>query len=215
MNETKIEINGKEYSFEYYDKFVEYYKDNGNNVEPNTRNWFLENLKPEDVIFDIGAHIGLYSILFSQKTNNVYSFEPTSTYDNLLLPNLEKNNITNVNTFKLGFGSKSGKINEKIYKIWGESPFEDEYDFDTIDEYVERTGIKPSIIKIDVDGFDYEVLKGGENYLRENSVTLCVEVAQLPLGTRGHTTNDLIEYLNGLGYNIKHIFDFENYIFQK
>ncbi len=39
MNEIKIEINGKEYSFEYYDKFVEYYKDNGNNVEPNTRNW--------------------------------------------------------------------------------------------------------------------------------------------------------------------------------
>ncbi len=182
MNEIKIEINGKEYSFEYYDKFVEYYKDNGNNVEPNTRNWFLENLKPEDVIFDIGAHIGLYSILFSQKTNNVYSFEPTSTYDNLLLPNLEKNNITNVNTFKLGFGSKSGKINEKIYKIWGESPFEDEYDFDTIDEYVERTGIKPSFIKIDVDGFERQVLEGMEKLLQTNNnikISICTYHNQL------------------------------------
>jgi FkbM family methyltransferase len=215
MAETKIKINGRDFDFNYYDKFIEYYKENGEFVEPQTREWFLDNLKSEDVVFDVGAHIGLYSVLFSQKTDNVYSFEPTSTYDKLLLPNLERNNITNVKTEKLALGSKSGKMVEKIYKIWGLPPFEEEYEFTTLDEYISSTGVNPTVIKIDVDGFDYEVLKGGENYLKENSVTICVEVAKFSLGTRKHKTTDLINFLQNLGYSIKHIFDYENYIFQK
>jgi FkbM family methyltransferase len=215
MNTTTIEINNKNFHFEYYDKFDEYYKENGKLVEPQTRKWFLENLNSDDIVFDIGAHIGLYSILFSQKTDNVYSFEPTSTHDTLLLPNLERNNITNVKTQKIAFGSESGLLTEKIYKIWGQSPFKDEYQFTTIDDYVKSTGIIPTIIKIDVDGFDYEVLKGGENFLKENSPTLCVEVSHLSLSTRGYTTSVLISYLQNLGYSVKNIFDTENYIFQK
>lgn len=215
MNETTIEINGNDYHFTYYDRFQEYYKENGKHVEPNTRKWFLENIKSDDTIFDIGAHIGLYSVLFSQKTDNVYSFEPTSTHDNLLLPNLEKNNITNVKTQKIAFGTKAGLLTEKIYKIWGQSPFEDEYEFTTLDEYIESSGIKPTVIKIDVDGFDFEVLKGGENFLKSNNPILCVEVSELALGTRNHSTTDLINYLQNLGYKIKHIFDLENYIFEK
>ena len=215
MAETKIKINGRDFDFNYYDKFIEYYKENGEFVEPQTREWFLDNLKSEDAVFDVGSHIGLYSVLFSQKTDNVYSFEPTSTYDKLLLPNLERNNITNVKTEKLALGSKSGKMVEKIYKIWGLPPFEEEYEFTTLDEYISSTGVNPTVIKIDVDGFDYEVLKGGENYLKENSVTICVEVAKFSLGTRKHKTTDLINFLQNLGYSIKHIFDYENYIFQK
>lgn len=215
MNEVTIELDKKNFTFFYYDKFIEYYKDNGVNVEPKTREWFLEKLNKNDVIFDIGAHIGLYSVLFSLRTDNVYSFEPTSTYDNLLIPNLEKNKITNVKTEKLAFGIRSGLMTDKIYKIWGDSPFEDEYQFITLDDYIESSGIKPSFIKIDVDGFDLEVLRGGEKFLRNNSPILCVEVTNPSLNTRGYTTTQLVSYLQNLGYKIKHVFDFENYIFEK
>lgn len=214
MNETTINLNNIEYNFLYYDFFDDYYYNNGRGVEPQTRRWFTEVLKPDDIIFDIGAHIGLYTTLFSTITNNVYSFEPTSTYENLLLPNLEKNNIKNVNTYKLAFGLNKGIFNEKIYKIWGQSPFEDEYEFTTLDDFIDSTGIKPTFLKIDVDGFDYEVLLGGNNFFKQNSATICVEVND-GLNTRGHNPSELIKYMTDLGYSVKNIFDNENYIFQK
>jgi len=142
MGRTTININDKNFSFEFYDFFDSYYANNGVNVEPQTRKWFLENLQEDDIVFDIGSHIGLYTILFSEKTKNVYSFEPTQTYDDLLKPNIENNKIKNVNLHKLAFGSVSGKIKEKIYKIWGMSPFEGEYEFTTIDDYTESTDFK-------------------------------------------------------------------------
>ena len=215
MGRTTININDKNFYFEYYDFFDSYYANNGVNVEPQTRKWFLENIKEDDIVFDIGSHIGLYTILFSEKTKNVHSFEPTQTYDDLLKPNIENNKIKNVNLHKLAFGSESGKIKEKIYKIWGMDPFEDEYEFTTIDDYTESAGISPTILKIDVDGFDYEVLIGGSTYLKNNDVTICIELSEIALATRNNTFKDIVNFLSELGYVIVHIFDNENYIFKK
>jgi len=215
MGRTTININDKNFSFEFYDFFDSYYANNGVNVEPQTRKWFLENLQEDDIVFDIGSHIGLYTILFSEKTKNVYSFEPTQTYDDLLKPNIENNKIKNVNLHKLAFGSVSGKIKEKIYKIWGMSPFEGEYEFTTIDDYTESTGISPTILKIDVDGFDYEVVIGGSTYLKNNDVTICIELSEIALATRNYTFKDIVNFLSELGYGIVCILDKENYIFKK
>jgi FkbM family methyltransferase len=162
----------------------------------------------------VGANIGLYSILFSQYTENTYSFEPTDTYENLLLPNLQKNNVTNLKTFKLALGEKSGNIDEKIYMIWGEQPVSNQYEFTTLDDFSNQHQVIPKFIKIDVDGFDFEVLKGGRNLLYNNNIIVCVEVNHA-LHTRGHKESDILDLMESLNYENFMILDNENYFFRK
>jgi len=217
MNQTNLvtaSIDNKRFDLEYYSYFDSYYSHNGNLVEPETRAWFLNELKNTDVIFDIGAHIGLYTILFSQRTDNVISFEPTETYDNLLVPNLKRNNITTPKLEKLALGRQSGLKKDKIFRIWGNPAEELEYNFTTLDEYILENDVKPTFIKIDVDSFDYEVLLGGKEYLSSNDVTVCVEVSNA-LSHRGHNPDEIKNLMFSMGYKIINTFDGENVIFKK
>jgi FkbM family methyltransferase len=210
----QLQIENKVFHLDFYPIFESYYSDNGKHVEPQTRNWFLTNLKNNDIIFDIGSHVGLYSILFSQKSSYVYSFEPTDTYEKYLIPNLQKNNITSVKTEKLGFGNKHGSLIEKIYKIWGETPIEDVFNFTTLDVYSSVNKIIPNFIKIDADGYDYEILLGGFDLLLKNNIVICVEVNHA-LETRGYTSKNIFDLMNELNYENFLILDTENYFFRK
>jgi len=209
-----INIDGKIFHLDYYSYFNDYYSLNGRMVEPNTRNWFLNELKENDVVFDVGAHIGLYTILFSLRTDNVISFEPTETYENLLIPNLKNNNITTPKLEKLALGNNSGVKKDKIFRIWGNPAEELDYTFTTLDEYIIKNNVFPSVIKIDVDSFDYEVLLGGKEYLSSNNVTVCVEVSNA-LSHRGYNTDNIKNLMSDMGYRAINVLDGENVIYRK
>ena len=70
-------------------------------------------INPSDIIIDIGAHIGLFSLLVSQfcKTGKIFSFEPIRDNFDLLVSNLELNHIENVFPFNVGVSKNSGKLN--------------------------------------------------------------------------------------------------------
>jgi FkbM family methyltransferase len=211
---VNLDIDGKVFNLEYYSYFNDYYSLNGRMVEPQTRKWFLNELKETDVIFDVGAHIGLYTILFSLKTNNVTSFEPTETYESLLIPNLRNNNITTPKLEKLALGSNSGVKKDKIFRIWGNPAEELDYTFTTLDEYIIKNNVLPNVIKIDVDSFDYEVLLGGKEYLSSNNVTVCVEVSNA-LSHRGYNVDNIKNLMSDMGYKIINVLDGENVIYRK
>lgn len=214
LNFVEIEIDNKTFEFNYYSYFDNYYVNNGKNIEPETRKWFLENLKHTDVVFDIGAHIGLYTILFSLRTKNITSFEPTETYEKLLIPNLKKNNILTPKLEKLALGSELGTKKDKIFRIWGSPPEEDEYVFTTIDEYTTKNNINPTYFKIDVDSFDYEVLLGGKEFFTKNNPVICVEVTNA-LKYRGYKSDDIMNFMKSLDYKLMFVLDQENYFFKK
>lgn len=214
LSTLKINIDGKEFELDYYSFFDRYYSNKGRTVEPQTREWFLKELKETDTVFDIGAHIGLYTLVFSLRTENVVSFEPTSTYETLLVPNLKKNNIFSPKLEKLALGNQSGFKKDKIFRIWGNEAEEMDYNFITLDEYILKNEIKPNFIKIDVDSFDYEVLLGAQNYLSSHNVTLCVESSHA-LSHRGYSPIDIENLMNDMGYKILTILDKENIIFRK
>jgi len=70
---TKI---GEEW-FRFPARWSRYYE---SDYEPETFDFFRKNLKPGDIVFDIGAHIGLFSVVASRlvgETGKVYAFEPT------------------------------------------------------------------------------------------------------------------------------------------
>ena len=71
---------------------------------------FFSHIKELEVIVDIGAHIGYYSLYSSKKVKNgrVFAFEPFEESFEILIKNLELNQITNVVTQNMGVSHKSG-----------------------------------------------------------------------------------------------------------
>lgn len=139
-----------------------------------------EVIAKDDIILDIGANFGYFSLFFSIKSpeGNVHAFEPIPASKKLLDKHLAKNNITNVSTFEAGISNEIGSIEfthsenlaANTYK--SESPIYSnskkiKVKVTTIDEFVKLKNLeKLDFIKIDVEGAELDVLKGAEKTLK-------------------------------------------------
>ena len=196
----------------FYENFEWYYP----NCELQTKEWFVKNARPDWVYVDCGANIGYYSILFSQLSpqGNVHAVEPTSTAD-MLEKNLAHNKCNNVTVHRLAMGQHPGRRVEKIFRIWGGAPEEFEYDFTTLDQFVERLDLrKLDCIKIDVDSFDFEVLMGGEKTLERLDPWLVVELNHA-LGVRGYSNMAALSWLLDRGYRHSLVLDYDNFVLRR
>jgi FkbM family methyltransferase len=121
----------------YYDEFDWYYR----TCELETKHWFVKNVRPDWEIFDVGANVGVYSVLFSRLASlgHVVAFEPTITAD-MLRANLAHNGCQNVRVEQIAIGSKTGSVEDHIYRIWGNEPERQVYPF-YLDDYVRNNNI--------------------------------------------------------------------------
>lgn len=92
--------------------------------EENVLKIFLDKIKPEDIIYDIGANIGLYTLPAALKlrgTGRVIAFEPVPMWFNQLKDNLSLNSIQNVDVYNVGLYTRTEK-KSNVYKkhsgIW-------------------------------------------------------------------------------------------------
>ena len=145
---------------------------------------------PEEMVFwDVGANVGIYSVLFGKKfpAGKVIAFEPNISLHVLLSQNLDLNNVNNVrienfalsNTKGVGQIETSkgragaGKINSTLAEEYGDESFP----IITGDMYVQDfPDAMPSLIKIDVEGHEPEVIEGISQVLREFKPILMIEV---------------------------------------
>ena len=98
INDLKFEIDIRE-SIERKTYFLKKYE------EKRMDQLFLYSKKNDsDIFIDVGANIGFYSVLFSDKFSRVYSFEPNNRNFLVLNKNIEKNQLTNIETFNFGLG---------------------------------------------------------------------------------------------------------------
>lgn len=216
MSQTIIKTNIPNYQaielVEYYDEFAWYYPE----CEMQTKGWCVENFKDEWTIIDCGANIGYFSILFSKLSPNgkVYAFEPTSTYDKLLA-NIAHHNCRNIEPIKMAVGEKSGEISDEIYRIWGNEPERQKYPFTTLDDFVQEKELsKIDLIKIDVDSFDFEVLKGAKHILAKFNPIVIVELNHA-LSKRNQTNTEALKWLIDIGYREAVVMDLDNFILKK
>jgi len=196
----------------FYEKFEWYYP----NCELQTKEWFVKNAQSDWVYVDCGANIGYYSILFSQLSprGKVHAVEPTCTAD-MLEKNLAHNQCNNVTVHRFAMGQHPGRRVEKIFRIWGGAPEELEYDFTTLDQFVERLDLqKLDCIKIDVDSFDFEVLMGGEKTLERLDPWLVVELNHA-LGVRGYSNMAALSWLLDRGYRQCLVLDYDNFVLRR
>jgi FkbM family methyltransferase len=145
---------------------------------------------PENLVFwDIGANVGLYSVLFGKRfpEGQVVAFEPNNELHSLLAKNLELNNISNCLIERKALSSHSG-----IGKMFSEnsrpgagrikleidsSEAANKFEITTGDEYIlQHPLLIPGLIKIDVEGHEPEVIKGMAQILSAHRPTLTIEV---------------------------------------
>ena len=207
-------IPGREPIFfsHFYEEFASYYP----HCEVETKRWWVENTRPDWVIFDCGANVGYYSILFSQlaPAGKIYAFEPTDTVD-MLRANLAENAVGNVEVHRLALGDVSGERVEPIFRIWGHEPERNKVTFSTIDDFVRDRGIdRLDAVKIDVDSFDLEVLIGAEETLRRFDPYVVVELNHA-LSKRQHSPAEAFAWLSRRGYREARVLEYENYVLKR
>ncbi len=133
-------------------------------------------VKPTDIIFDVGAWIGVYTLLLSRLARWVVAFEPCPFSSEILIGNLNLNGIENVTVEPYALSDRNTV--EKIYyynptqidemmasSMWnmvnrGQEKEGIYVPTKTIDSYCERNSVKPDGIKIDVEGYEDKVLAG-------------------------------------------------------
>lgn len=163
--------------------------------EANLANFFVNFLKEGDTFFDIGAHVGYYSILASAlvgDTGKVISFEPTPrTFQSLSENAARKNNIkvynnavlneeTEIEFFDYGpkysaFNSFRKRESEVIFFKNQVESFK--VKTVSIDLFCKKEAISPTFIKIDAEGSEYLILEAMNNVLEHDYPIVTVEVS--------------------------------------
>jgi FkbM family methyltransferase len=143
--------------------------------EANEAQAFLELLQNSDAVLDIGANVGFYSCLAASRGMQTVAFEPSSRNLNFLYRNLWENHFTDVEVFPLGLAAKSGI--GQIYGFGGIASLVPGWaqasraqsslvPLTTLDGIAgERFRNKKLLIKVDVEGFELEVLAGATQTL--------------------------------------------------
>ena len=139
-----------------------------------------QEIKKGDVVIDIGANIGYYTLIFAKlvgDTGKVFAFEPDPTNFELLRKNIEVNGYKNVTLEQKALSDKKGKImlilskeNTGGHHI-SKQPTKNAIQVDTItaDDYFKNFEYKIDFIKMDVEGAESIVLSGMTNILKNNT----------------------------------------------
>ncbi len=153
---------------------------------------FLQsNLRKGDCFVDVGANIGLMSIFASNCVGNegqVLAYEAHPKTAELLKENIGLNQLLNIQVCQYALGSEEGQT--KIYDNWqinrgGASLIVKTNDSIAFDIEIHQldnkipTNLQPKIIKIDVEGFELEVLKGASETIKRFQPILIVEFSEI------------------------------------
>lgn len=163
--------------------------------EANVSNFLINFLKEGDVVFDVGAHVGFYSMLSSAlvgNTGHVYSFEPTPRTFATLQENTKKlNNSTVHNNAILNeettieffdYGPKYSAFNTFKKRTADEIFFRDdaekiEVKTLSLDTYTEKNKLSPTFIKIDAEGAESLILESMKQILSTKFPIVSIEVS--------------------------------------
>jgi FkbM family methyltransferase len=179
-------------------------------------------LKPDSVFIDVGANNGYFTLFAAKRTRNgrVLSFEPVSTYFSNMEHNVELNQFENVELFNIGLSDGTAEelpiysdvADENrdglatIYPGGHRNTQIGTIKLSSLDRVAaEQKLVKVDVIKIDVEGAEFDVLKGGRSVLERWHPAILIELSRETSSNAGYSVKDVMDYLGGFGYAFKRI----------
>lgn len=148
--------------------------------EPHVLRALEEHLSPGDTVLDIGAHIGALTVPIARLISppgTVYAFEPQRKIYRELVHNLELNELTNAVPLRFALSSERGIIEMNRATAHdgrvGVGSGGDRVEARTVDSF----GFEDvSLMKIDVEGHEADVLRGAEKTISEFAPVIIIEI---------------------------------------
>lgn len=183
------------------------YEDNENKI-------IMECVQDNDIVLDIGANVGLYTILLNKYKNcSTYSFEPIKYTFDLLNKNLKINNL-NTKIYNIGLSNENKVENFYFnYKEIAASSMRDlredkdnteivQCNIRKLDDFVAEEGISNiDFIKIDVEGAELFALRGGAKSINKYKPIIFCEMLRKWAKKFDYHPNDIIDLLKNMGYS--------------
>jgi len=181
----------------------------------------LQFIKPGTNVIDIGAHSGSWTLFLAKKANKVYSFEAQRMKYYQLCGNIAINELNNVYAYNTGLGSPSQRGTTEEMMLYGIDYGSSSMTPSAIKNFkeknvpikdIEKIKIKclddyqldnVSLIKIDVEGFELNVLKGSTNLLEKCKPIIIIEIWSDPFFRK--QKEELINWIKNNNYNISQL----------
>lgn len=183
---------------------------------PSTFQLFKQ-IKPGDYIIDIGANIGFYTLMSARHAprGKVYAIEPDPHNYNALIKNIELNNFNNIFPALLAFGSEYKKVSLENFSFDDNNGMkrinhnsvnqEPNIQMITLDDFVEEKKInKIDWIKVDIEGYEHELLKGALKTISKYRPNFFIEICDQHLKHYNSSAIKLVKAFEDNGYRVIH-----------
>lgn len=178
---------------------------------------FIDTMRPGEIMYDLGACEGRFSVYAGLKGIKCYSFEPENNNFNALLENLSINNLSTdiIKPFKLGIGQANQKAKLKIGQPWAgghqkvveqanarsdlKFDFKEEevIDIVSLDEFLQSGEREfPDYLKVDIDGSEMAFLYGAQKTLSSKKLKGII----FELETQDRNFSSIVSDLLGKGF---------------
>jgi FkbM family methyltransferase len=179
---------------------------------------FQQVVRPTDVIYDVGANLGLHTLTFSRLAKHVVAFEPNPS----LTPNLRKTvaNLPNATLHEICLTTADETVQFHIsdwdhmlssLSNWTGQPTRTiEVPGRSLDSMLAQGSIpKPDVLKVDVEGAELMVFRGAQNLLSREEPPRAIIFEELNRSSRqlGIADGQAAEFLQAKGYTVHLITD--------
>lgn len=193
--------------------------------EPEMTDTIEELLESGDSFIDLGANEGYFSILASilvSSKGKVYSIEPQKRLWSVIYNNVMLNKLVNIQLFPFGIGSKNQELKLQLYPSTnsGATSFSNSFNFNitlgsirkkiygsqqsqvtTLDDLTETLPSTIKLIKIDIEGYELEALKGAKALLQKKILKhLLIEIHHQALLGMDQSEDMIDDLLKSFGY---------------
>lgn len=186
--------------------------------EPLTTHLMINELKQDMICVDLGSNIGYYAVIESNligETGKIFAIEPSPVNFPVLKSNLENQKMNNFLAFNIAIGDKNEEMEFIISSKsnWSKIRMNNEkinpedkiikIPVKTLDSFVNENNItKIDILRMDVEGFEYNILLGANKILEKFKPKIFVEIHKMYLG-KGKTY-EIFNELKNKGYEIEY-----------
>lgn len=187
--------------------------------DPLETHVLVHHARPGDVVADLGAHIGYFTLLLARRVGaqgHVYAFEPDPENFRLLRRNIRLNGYENVTCVNLAVGDRTGTASlyrapenlgdHRTYDPQEPGRERIEIGATRLDDYLHGRASRLDLVKLDVQGAEAAALDGmGDLLAGDPRPTIVLEFWPPGLRRAGAEPTTVLDRLAGLGYALHHL----------